>query len=140
VDFVVRPREGTWDLFAIEINLRKGGTTHPFQTMHFLADGRYDADAATYTAADGSEKYYVAADSLGHAGLRGLSAERVLDEAARGGILYDDGQGVVFHMLSALEPTGKFGLTAVAPSPDAADRMWQNAAALVGTLAPAPAS
>ena len=30
--------------FAIEINLRKGGTTHPFLTLQFLTDGRYDAD------------------------------------------------------------------------------------------------
>ena len=32
-----------WTSYAIELNLRKGGTTHPFLTLQFLTDGRYDA-------------------------------------------------------------------------------------------------
>ena len=32
-----------WTPYAIELNLRKGGTTHPFLTLQFLTDGRYDA-------------------------------------------------------------------------------------------------
>jgi hypothetical protein len=43
VDFVtVRDDAGTWTPYAIEINLRKGGTTHPFLTLQFLTDGSYD--------------------------------------------------------------------------------------------------
>ena len=34
----------TWTPYAIELNLRKGGTTHPFLTLQFLTDGRYDPD------------------------------------------------------------------------------------------------
>ena len=30
-----------WNIQAIEINLRKGGTTHPFMTLKFLTNGRY---------------------------------------------------------------------------------------------------
>ena len=44
VDFVVvRDAAGDWAAYAIELNLRKGGTTHPFLTLQFLTDGRYDA-------------------------------------------------------------------------------------------------
>lgn len=40
VDFIAREQpDGTWDLQAIEINLRKGGTTHPFMTLKFLTSG-----------------------------------------------------------------------------------------------------
>ena len=43
VDFVVvRDAAGGWTPYAIEVNLRKGGTTHPFLTLQFLTDGRYD--------------------------------------------------------------------------------------------------
>ena len=46
VDFVVRPsgagHEG-WDVTAIEINLRMGGTTHPFLALRFLTGGELDA-------------------------------------------------------------------------------------------------
>ena len=43
IDFVsVRDAAGSWSSYAIELNLRKGGTTHPFLTLQFLTDGRYD--------------------------------------------------------------------------------------------------
>ncbi len=35
---------GEWEVYAIEINLRKGGTTHPFLTLQFLTDGAYDPE------------------------------------------------------------------------------------------------
>src|SRR5262249_43504109 len=36
LDFVtVRNERGAWEVYAIEINLRKGGTTHPFLTLQF---------------------------------------------------------------------------------------------------------
>ena len=45
LDFVtVRNDAGEWDTYAIEINLRKGGTTHPFLTLQFLTDGTYDPE------------------------------------------------------------------------------------------------
>jgi hypothetical protein len=42
LDFVVVRSDGKWHPYAIEINLRKGGTTHPFLTLQFLTDGKYD--------------------------------------------------------------------------------------------------
>ena len=40
VDFVtVQDDDGGWSAYAIELNLRKGGTTHPFLTLQFLTDG-----------------------------------------------------------------------------------------------------
>ena len=45
VDFVtVQDDGGSWTAYAIELNLRKGGTTHPFLTLQFLTDGQYDGD------------------------------------------------------------------------------------------------
>ena len=34
-----RDTAGAWTPYAIELNLRKGGTTHPFLTLQFLTDG-----------------------------------------------------------------------------------------------------
>jgi hypothetical protein len=45
LDFV-RDGAGAWTSYAIEINLRKGGTTHPFLTLQFLTDGRYGPGTA----------------------------------------------------------------------------------------------
>ena len=51
VDFVVvRDEQGHWSQYAIELNLRKGGTTHPYLTLEFLTEGAYDAEAARFTS------------------------------------------------------------------------------------------
>src|SRR5260370_6390790 len=39
--FVVVRSNGTWAPYAIEINLRKGGTTHTFLTLQFITDRTY---------------------------------------------------------------------------------------------------
>ena len=65
VDFVVvRDAGGAWTPYAIELNLRKGGTTHPFLTLQFLTDGAYDPGTALFTAPSGREKHLVATDHL----------------------------------------------------------------------------
>ena len=56
VDFVsVRNTDGVWTSYAIELNLRKGGTTHPFLTLQFLTDGCYDASSGLFLTAEGRE-------------------------------------------------------------------------------------
>ena len=43
-----RSGDGSWTPYAIELNLRKGGTTHPFLTLQFLTNGRYDPATALF--------------------------------------------------------------------------------------------
>jgi hypothetical protein len=62
LDFVVVRSNGAWDPYAIELNLRKGGTTHPFLTLQFLTDGTYDPEAGVFTAPSGRPKCFVASD------------------------------------------------------------------------------
>ena len=63
IDFIsVRRPDGGWDSYAIEINLRKGGTTHPFLTLQFLTDGRYDPASGVFTTPRGEAKCFVASD------------------------------------------------------------------------------
>ena len=77
VDFVVvRDTDGAWTPYAIELNLRKGGTTHPFLTLQFLTDGRYDPATALFLTPRGHEKHLVATDHLESGLLRGLTLVR----------------------------------------------------------------
>jgi hypothetical protein len=49
IDFVAaRPKDRPWAICAIEINLRKTGTTHPYCVLRNLAPGKYDPDAGVY--------------------------------------------------------------------------------------------
>ena len=79
LDFVVvRNDAGEWKTYAIEINLRKGGTTHPFLTLQFLTDGTYDPETATFTAPSGTQKYFVASDRVESDGVPSAHARRPL--------------------------------------------------------------
>jgi hypothetical protein len=140
LDFVTVRRNGGWEPYAIELNLRKGGTTHPFLTLQFLTDGRYDAERAVFTAPSGQEKHFVASDHVENEAYRGLTPDDLFDIAARRGLHFDDSRqtGIVFHMLAALAEEGWLGLTAVGNSPEDADRIYREAVAVLDEEAAAP--
>jgi hypothetical protein len=142
VDFVVvREAGGGWTPYAIELNLRKGGTTHPFLTLQFLTDGAYDPTTALFTAPSGREKHLVATDHLESEALRGLSVDDLFDVAVRHRLHFDPARqvGAVFHMMSALSELGRTGMTAVGDSPEQAEQLYRRAErVLVEEAAPPP--
>ncbi len=124
VDFVVARRgDGGWEPYAIEINLRKGGTTHPFLTLQFLTDGVYDPDQGLFIAANGQKKYFVASDHLESLAYRALAPDDLFDMAVRHRLHFDQTRqtGVIFHMLATLAENGRFGAVAIGNSPAEAD-------------------
>ena len=130
VDFVVvRESDGRWAPYAIEVNLRKGGTTHPFLTLQVLTDGAYDPVTALFTAPSGREKHLVATDYLESEKLHGLSVDDLFDTAVRHRLHFDPARqvGVVFHMMSALAELGRTGMTAVGDSPQQAEQIFRRA-------------
>ena len=130
IDFVVvKDSAGAWTPYAIELNLRKGGTTHPFLTLQFLTDGRYDPTTGLFITPGGREKHLVATDHLESPSLRALSIDDLFDIVARRGLHFDQSRqsGVVFHMISCLTEHGRVGLTAVADSPTEADATYRKA-------------
>jgi pheganomycin biosynthesis PGM1-like protein len=115
--------------YAIELNLRKGGTTHPFLTLQFLTDGAYDPDTAIFTAPSGREKHLVATDHLESELLRGLAIDDLFDVAVRHRMHFDPARqvGVVFHMMSTLTELGRTGMTAVGDTPEQAEAIYRRA-------------
>jgi hypothetical protein len=124
LDFVVTRDHDTasWQTYAIEINLRKGGTTHPFLTLQFLTGGQYEAESATFIAPNGHKKFLVASDHLESPRYRGYTPDDLFDLAVRRGLHFGQVRqtGIVFHMLTALGSAGRLGLTAVGNSPEEA--------------------
>jgi hypothetical protein len=134
VDFVVvKGDDGGWTPYAIELNLRKGGTTHPFLTLQFLTDGRYDPVTSMFLTPLGQEKHLVATDHFEAEVLKGLLPSDVFDIVARHGLHFDQSRqvGVVFHMISCLTELGRLGLTAVGDTPAEADRRYRDACRIV---------
>ena len=130
IDFVtVRDTDGRWTSYAIELNLRKGGTTHPFLTLQFLTGGRYDARSGLFVTQDGAEKHLVGDRSPGIGEPRALTVDDLFDIVARHRLHFDQSRqvGVVFHMISCVTEHGRVGLTAVGNSPAEAQSIHQRA-------------
>ncbi|MCB9605075.1 MAG: hypothetical protein H6716_00710 [Polyangiaceae bacterium] len=126
IDFVCGKTDAGWSSYAIELNLRKGGTTHPFLTLQFLTDGTYDATKSEFRIGD-RPKCYVATDSLESPGFRQFTPSDLFDICVRHGLHYDHTRqsGVVLHMLSAIGDHGRLGLTAIGDSHEEARTLYE---------------
>jgi hypothetical protein len=132
VDFVAvqnSSHNGTadWSLHAIEINLRKGGTTHPFMTLKLLTNGKYNESTGLFYGKKGIAKHYVATDNLCHAAYRGLLPTDLIDIIAHHRLHFDTGSetGTVFHLMGCLSEFGKVGVTSIGNSPAEAEAIYQ---------------
>jgi hypothetical protein len=127
VDFVAT-RKGSgagWDVYGLEINLRKGGTTHTLGLIRLLRGGRYDVEQGQHVDANGRPVYYAATDNLVHASWAGRSAIEVRQRVFDAGLHYDRsiGTGVVLHLLDCLKVDGRLGYTALADHADDAAQL-----------------
>jgi hypothetical protein len=126
VDFLTARTDGGWKPYAIELNLRKGGTTHPYLTLQFLTDGAYDAERALFLTPTGEAKFFVSTDRLESEEYRVLQPDDVFDLTIRNGLHFDHTTktGVVFHMMTTLGRHGLIGLTAVGDSREEARSLF----------------
>ncbi|MEA5573747.1 peptide ligase PGM1-related protein [Calothrix sp. UHCC 0171] len=127
VDFVtVKKDNGEWDIQAIEINLRKGGTTHPFMTLKLLTNGRYDLATGLFYSQQGRAKYYIATDNLQKDKYKGLLPNDLMDIIAHHRLHFETGTetGSVFHLMGCLSQFGKLGLTSIGDSPQEAQDIY----------------
>ena len=130
LDFVtVRNAQGEWEVYAIEINLRKGGTTHPFLTLQFLTDGAYDPETGVFLTPLGEPKCFVASDHVESPKYRVFTHHDLFDIVARHGLHFDQTRqkGVVFHMMNAIAENGLLGLTAVGNTHEEATAIYDKA-------------
>jgi hypothetical protein len=127
VDFVSVRTEAGWKNSAIEINLRCGGTTHPFMAISTLTDGVYDPLAGEFRTRLGDLKHYVATDHLDAPAYQALTPDDLLDVVSERALGWDAERetGVALHMVSALAVAGRIGLTAIGDTPDDASALYR---------------
>ncbi len=126
VDFIARRFGERWDLQAIEVNLRQGGTTHPHLALSAITSGQLDLTDGLYRSPTGQSLHYVATDNLCAPGLRGLLPIDLVDIVAEAGLHYDPARlrGSVFHLLGCLSEFGKLGMTCIGSSGEEAQAVY----------------
>ena len=131
VDFIAvhDPENQTspWQLNAIEINLRKGGTTHPFMALKLLTNGTYSLEDGKFYTKHGQAKYYRASDNLQKEAYRGLLPNDLMDIIMGERLHFSsiDGVGAVFHLMGCLSEYGKLGLTCIGNTPQEAEAIYE---------------
>ena len=127
IDFISVKDGDAWRHLAIEVNLRKGGTTHPFLMLQFLTDGRYDAETGKFLTPASQPRCYYASDNLESKRYRGLTPYDLVDIAVVNGLHFHaaTGEGVVFHLIGALSEFGKLGVVCIAQTHERADSLYR---------------
>lgn len=131
VDFLVVPTEekATYLIYAIEINLRQGGTTHPMMTLKLLTGGKYDEISGTFKTLKGHERYYLSSDNVVDPLLKGFLPYDIMENFINSELHFnhETEKGVVFHLLGCLSQYGKLGITAIGDSPIEASDFYNRA-------------
>jgi hypothetical protein len=129
VDFLAWRNEpgAEWNLTALEINLRMGGTTHPYLALQFLTGGQLDPETGLFLSPTGHAKYYRATDNLKSEHYKGLLPEDLIEILTINKLHYGHGteSGVLFYLIGAVSEFGKLGLTAIANSREEVDELYQ---------------
>ncbi len=127
VDFISVKEETGWKHYAIEINLRKGGTTHPYILLQFLTDGDYDHENGMYLTANRQTRYYFCSDNLCNKKYIGITPPDLIDIAMLHQLHYDgtSQEGVMFHLIGALSQFGKLGVVCIGSTPARARNFYE---------------
>src|SRR4051794_35790401 len=135
VDFLVArdDKSQPWKLWALEINLRMGGTTHPYLALQFLTGGKLDPATGLFFSPSGHSKHYRATDNLRSDVYRGLLPEDLIDVLTNNKLHYSHQteSGVLFHLIGAQSEFGKLGVTAIGNSPEEVDDIYRRTLAVL---------
>lgn len=135
IDFLVTddgPAAGSGAVSLSEINLRMGGTTHPFWMARLATGGEFDPSTGELRVGDGT-RCYTATDNLKSPRLIGRTPAEVIATVDASGLAFDPdtASGVTLHLLGALPVAGKMGVTCIAETTEQGDEMYQELLAVL---------
>ena len=126
IDFLVTD---SGEVSLSEINLRMGGTTHPFWMARLATGADYDPlTGEMRVEGGGGTRCYLATDNLKSSRLVGRTPAEVIATVDKSALAFDaaTGIGVTLHLLGALPVAGKMGVTCIAETTEQADAMYQD--------------
>ena len=94
--------------------------------LDFLTDGTYDRASGLYRTPAGQTRYYLATDNLHEQRYVGLSPDDLVGIAVEQRLHFHapSEEGVVFHLIGALEPHGKLGMVCIGADRERARRLY----------------
>lgn len=135
VDFLVsRDQE---NIFAIEIKLRQGGTTHPRHLVEMATGAHYNQTTGNLETQDGHPIHYVSSDSLLFPAWAGKTITEVNNHLEAHGLALSPknspNKGIILVMPSEVSQNGKIGFVAVSTTKAEAEEVFEEAKTLFST-------
>ncbi|MBE1565573.1 peptide ligase PGM1-related protein [Nonomuraea africana] len=124
MDFFAMKTDAGYAALLCEVNLRIGGTTHPFGATLLTTDASYDPGTGLLMSG-GRPKYYTATDNCSAGCLEGRTPGEVVKLVDGLGLGFDHVRktGNVLHLLGAIPEHGKLGFTTIGDSREEADEL-----------------
>jgi pheganomycin biosynthesis PGM1-like protein len=135
IDFVVVPRRGAPMVYLSEINLRLGGTTHPYVMARLATGGEYEPRSGELLAG-GQPRVYVSTDNLKSKAYAGLKPREIVEALEASGLAFDRDSrtGVTLHLLGALRDHGKLGIVCISETSSGAEELELRTVEALGRL------
>lgn len=114
-----------WSLWGLEINARKGATTHPYFWTRSLTGATYNEGTGELISPEGPIRYrsseYIHAEGLG-----GIPSDDLIQEIKLAGLAYDaqKRRGTLVHMATCLQRFSKFGATFIGSTDEEVDDLY----------------
>jgi PGM1 C-terminal domain len=124
IDFVVAPGRRGPNVYLSEINLRLGGTTHPYVMARLATGGEYEPGSGELLDG-GHPRVYVSTDNLKSRAYVGLKPRELVEALEAAGLAFDrvSRTGVTLHLLGALKDHGKLGIVCISETSSGAEEL-----------------
>ena len=113
--------------YALEINLRQGGTTHLRAQAMLSTGATFDARSGDFLDELGRKMFYAGTDGLKDSRLKTLPIYLLLEHFDETGLKFrrSRGEGVLFHLLDSVNRSGAVGFTAVSATRAGAKKLFR---------------
>ncbi len=135
VDFLAVKNGKDYKLYPIEINLRKGGTTHPFRITYFLTGAKYNKKTGLLQCGE-TPIYYHSMDFIESEKYKKLTPADLIKAVSDSKISFDKDtkKGVLLFMPGMISEFGRFGAVCIGHSREEAKRYYKKLVELVDSL------
>jgi len=136
IDYVVTYEKGMKKpvVYPIEINLRKGGTTHIFRIAYYLTGAKYNPKSGLLTS-DKTPIYYYALEAFENEKYKGLDPLELINLVSESKIAFDKKtkKGALIYMPGMVSEFGKFGSICLGHSPEEAEEFYKKLRSLINS-------
>ena len=107
-----------WELWGMELNPRKGGTTPPYGWVQFFTDAVYNEARGIFESPCGDVYYQVCRPDMANAKLKGVDVDILINKLRENNydFNYETCDGLFVQLGSSIKPFGKYEIVAMGHS------------------------